>query len=92
MDFIHFQKPLYMYINMAFIHIFFFIFQPKTDVPSESEDIQVAREGLENLTVCIALSPPTLDALDKESAWKDFIIDLLLLCKTRYLIECFKLP
>ncbi|KAK0066423.1 ubiquitin carboxyl-terminal hydrolase FAF-X isoform X1 [Biomphalaria pfeifferi] len=50
--------------------------------PSDSEDILVAREGLENLTVCIALSPPTLDQLDKENAWKDFIIDLLLLCKT----------
>ncbi|KAH9509417.1 putative ubiquitin carboxyl-terminal hydrolase FAF-X [Bulinus truncatus] len=51
-------------------------------LPSDNDDILVAREGLENLTVCIALNPPTLDQLDKENAWKDFIIDLLLLCKT----------
>ncbi|KAK3714003.1 hypothetical protein RRG08_009701 [Elysia crispata] len=56
--------------------------KPKESVPSDSEDILVAREALENLTVCIALSPPTLDQLDKENAWKDFIVDLLLLCRT----------
>ncbi|XP_059175144.1 probable ubiquitin carboxyl-terminal hydrolase FAF-X isoform X4 [Physella acuta] len=56
--------------------------KPKEAGVSDSEDILVAREGLENLTVCIALSPPTLDQLEKENAWKDFIIDLLLLCKT----------
>ncbi|BFZ00611.1 hypothetical protein BsWGS_03650 [Bradybaena similaris] len=55
---------------------------PKEGVPSDNEDIIVAREGLENLTVCVALSPPILDQLDKENAWKNFIIDLLLLCKT----------
>ena len=69
------------------MYIMCFIFspcpQPLETVASDCEDVQVAREGLENLTVCIALAPPSLDALGKEAAWRDFINDMLLLCRTR---------
>lgn len=49
----------------------------------EQEDISVCREALEVLTVCLALCPPALEALNKDKAWQAFIIDLLLLCKSR---------
>ena len=49
----------------------------------DQEDVFVAREALEVLTVCLALCPTALDALNKDRAWQAFIIDLLLLCKSR---------
>lgn len=49
----------------------------------EQEDVSVAREALEVLTVCLALCPSALDSLNKDRAWQAFIIDLLLLCKSR---------
>ncbi|CAH1782281.1 unnamed protein product [Owenia fusiformis] len=49
----------------------------------DQEDISLCREALEVLTVCLALSPTTLEALIKDKAWQCFIIDLLLLCKSR---------
>ncbi|KAK3094503.1 hypothetical protein FSP39_002606 [Pinctada imbricata] len=49
----------------------------------EMEDLTVARESLEVLTVCLSLCPPALDALNKDKAWQVFIKDLLLLCKHR---------
>jgi ubiquitin carboxyl-terminal hydrolase 9/24 len=48
------------------------------------EDINVCREALEVLCVCLALYPAGLEALNKDKAWQVFIIDLLLLCKSRY--------
>ncbi|XP_067668544.1 ubiquitin carboxyl-terminal hydrolase 9X-like [Haliotis asinina] len=56
--------------------------KPKDYVPSDMEDIGVAREALEVLTVCLALFPAALDALHKDKAWQCFIIDLLLLCRS----------
>ena len=50
---------------------------------ADTEDVSVAREALEVLTVCLALCPSALDALNKDKAWQTFIIDLLLLCKSR---------
>ena len=49
----------------------------------DQEDISVCREALEVLTVCLALCPQSLDSLNKDKAWQTFIIDLLLLCKSR---------
>ena len=49
----------------------------------DAEDVSVAREGLEVLTVCLALCPSALESLNKDRAWQAFIIDLLLLCKSR---------
>ncbi|OWF40886.1 probable ubiquitin carboxyl-terminal hydrolase FAF-X isoform X2 [Mizuhopecten yessoensis] len=47
---------------------------------TDFDDLTVAREALEVLTVCLALCPPALDALNKDKAWQIFIKDLLLLC------------
>lgn len=49
----------------------------------EMEDLTVARESLEVLTVCLMLCPPALDALNKDKSWQTFIKDLLLHCKNR---------
>lgn len=50
----------------------------------DQEDVNVAREALEVLTVSLALCPSALEnALSKDKAWQNFIIDLLLLCKSR---------
>lgn len=51
---------------------------------TEPEDIEVTREALELLSVCLALCPAALESLNKDKAWQIFIIDLLLLCKNRY--------
>lgn len=50
----------------------------------EMEDLTVARESLEVLTVCLMLCPPALEALNKDKSWQTFIKDLLLHCKNRY--------
>ncbi|XP_052826881.1 probable ubiquitin carboxyl-terminal hydrolase FAF-X, partial [Octopus bimaculoides] len=50
---------------------------------TEPEDIEVTREALELLSVCLALCPAALESLNKDKAWQIFIIDLLLLCKNR---------
>lgn len=44
----------------------------------------MAREALETLAVCLALCPSAFDALHKDKGWQCFIIDLLLLCRTKY--------
>ena len=50
----------------------------------DQEDVNVAREALEVLTVSLALCPSALEnSLSKDKAWQNFIIDLLLLCKSR---------
>ena len=50
----------------------------------DQEDVNVAREALEVLTVSLALCPSALEnALSKDKAWQNFITDLLLLCKSR---------
>ncbi|XP_074657837.1 ubiquitin carboxyl-terminal hydrolase 9X-like [Tubulanus polymorphus] len=52
----------------------------------DSEDISVCRESLEVLTICLALCPSALEALNK--AWQCFIIDLILLTKSRAVRAC----
>ena len=47
------------------------------------EDIAVAKEALETLSVCLALYPAGIDDLRKDKAWQGFVIDLLLICKTK---------
>ncbi|XP_071799117.1 ubiquitin carboxyl-terminal hydrolase 9X-like isoform X1 [Asterias amurensis] len=49
----------------------------------ESEDVALCREALEVLSVCLALCPAALEALNKDKPWQCFIIDLLLLSKSR---------
>ena len=49
----------------------------------EQEDNNVCREALEVLTICLALCPQALEMLDKEKHWQNFIIDLLLLARSR---------
>ena len=58
-------------------------FQPKELLQTDMEDIAVAREALEALTICLALFPAGIDALHKDKAWQAFVIDLLLICKTK---------
>ena len=36
------------------------------------------------LSVCLALCPNALEALTKDKSWQCFIIDLLILCQSRY--------
>ena len=50
---------------------------------SDMEDVAVCREALELLTVSLALCPSALDVLNKDKFWQAFIIDLLLLSKSR---------
>lgn len=56
------------------------LFQPKDSQP-EIEDLSVAREAMEVLTVCMLLCPSATDVLHKDKAWQSFIIDSLLSCK-----------
>ncbi|XP_064639618.1 probable ubiquitin carboxyl-terminal hydrolase FAF-X isoform X3 [Lineus longissimus] len=49
----------------------------------DTEDINVCREALEVLSIALALCPAALEALNKDKSWQCFIIDLLLLCKSR---------
>ncbi|KAG1670256.1 putative ubiquitin carboxyl-terminal hydrolase FAF-X [Nymphon striatum] len=49
----------------------------------DSEDVQVCKEGLEVLSIALALYPQALEVLIKDTTWHNFIIDLLLLCKIR---------
>ncbi|CAH3106557.1 unnamed protein product [Porites lobata] len=49
----------------------------------QNDDVQVAREALEVLSVCLALRPNALEALTKDKSWQCFIIDLLILCQSR---------
>ncbi|XP_071949723.1 ubiquitin carboxyl-terminal hydrolase 9X-like isoform X2 [Antedon mediterranea] len=49
----------------------------------ELEDVSLTKESLEVLTICLALCPPALEALNKDKSWQHFIIDLLLLSKNR---------
>jgi ubiquitin carboxyl-terminal hydrolase 9/24 len=48
--------------------------------------VAVCKEALEVLTVALVLNPKTLESLTKDKMWHTFIIDLLLLCKNRYVL------
>ena len=58
--------------------------QPKEAIHTDMEDIAVAKEALESLSVCLAIFPSGIDALHKDKAWQAFVIDLLLICKTKW--------
>lgn len=47
-------------------------------------DTPVCREALELLAVALTLCPQALDSLNKDKPWQNFIIDILLLSKSRY--------
>ncbi|XP_013401949.1 probable ubiquitin carboxyl-terminal hydrolase FAF-X isoform X1 [Lingula anatina] len=49
----------------------------------DPEDISVCKESLECLTISLALCPSALETLSKDKAWQCFIVDLLLLSKSR---------
>eukprot|EP00794_Sanderia_malayensis_P010838 gene10838-11990_t len=49
----------------------------------DSEDVVLAKESLELLTIALMLCPSALDLLTKESVWQWFIIDMILICKNR---------
>ena len=49
----------------------------------ESPNIQLAVVGLETLTLCLILHPDTIANMHTEKAWRDFIIDTILICKNR---------
>jgi len=51
----------------------------------DADDVNVCREALEVLSVCLALSPEAVDVLYKERVWQNFIIDVLLVCRNRLL-------
>lgn len=53
----------------------------KKDSQPDLEDLTVAREAMEVLTVCMLLCPSATDVLHKDKAWQSFIIDSLLSCK-----------
>ena len=56
---------------------------PDPEKVIDPEDMVVCREALEVLTVCLAVCPLALDNLNKDKAWQTFIIDLLLLSKSK---------
>lgn len=51
-----------------------------SDAQFDVEDMNVCREALEVLTVCLALCPEAIDTFYKERTWQSFIIDLVLVC------------
>ncbi|KAG8178428.1 hypothetical protein JTE90_019137 [Oedothorax gibbosus] len=57
--------------------------EEKVCKPVDPEEIELCREALDVLTICLALCPEALDTLMKEKSWHQFIIDLLLICKNR---------
>ena len=50
---------------------------------ANGDDTQVCKEALEVLAVALTLCPQALDGLNKDKAWQTFIIDILLLSRSR---------
>ncbi|XP_053404353.1 probable ubiquitin carboxyl-terminal hydrolase FAF-X isoform X2 [Mercenaria mercenaria] len=53
------------------------------DLTPDPDDLSVAREAMEVLTVCMLLCPSATEALHKDKAWQLFIIDNLLHCRNK---------
>ncbi|KAL4220567.1 putative ubiquitin carboxyl-terminal hydrolase FAF-X [Mactra antiquata] len=53
------------------------------DITPDVDDLSVAREAMEVLTVCMLLCPSATDVLHKDKAWQLFIIDNLLHCRNK---------
>ncbi|XP_071839115.1 ubiquitin carboxyl-terminal hydrolase 9X-like isoform X3 [Apostichopus japonicus] len=51
---------------------------------ADLDDANLCREALEVLSICLALCPTALDALNQEKHWKMCIVDLLLLAPMRH--------
>ena len=51
--------------------------------PLDSEVLQLIREGLEALSLSMAVSTTILDTHYKTDYWRHFIIDIVLLAKNR---------
>jgi ubiquitin carboxyl-terminal hydrolase 9/24 len=49
----------------------------------DADDVAVCREALEVLTICLALCPEAVEIMFKDRAWQTFIIDILLICRSR---------
>lgn len=49
-----------------------------------SVDVNLASIGLEVLTMCLVLYRETLLSLHTDETWQAFIIDMILICKTRF--------
>ena len=52
--------------------------------PLDPEDIALARESLEVLTIALMLCPNAVETLTKDRLWQWFIIDMILICRSRY--------
>ena len=53
------------------------------DSQVERGDVEMCREALDTLTICMALHPQALETLKKEKTWQNFIIDMLVRCRIR---------
>ncbi len=49
----------------------------------EDDDVNLCCEALEVLTIAIALFPQSIESLNKDRSWHNFIIDLTLVSKVR---------
>ncbi|XP_065055791.1 probable ubiquitin carboxyl-terminal hydrolase FAF-X isoform X1 [Rhopilema esculentum] len=58
-------------------------FEKGSQCQIEPEDIALAREALEVLTIAIMLFPSALDSLTKDRQWQLFINDMILICRSR---------
>ena len=50
----------------------------------QQEDISLAREALEVLTVAVMLYPSSLERLTKDRQWQNFINDMVIICRSRF--------
>lgn len=55
----------------------------KASESAEEEELELCQEALEVLTITVALCPEVVQQLQEEEPWKQFIIDLLLICPKR---------
>lgn len=56
--------------------------KPSTNMVQQ-EDISLAREALEVLTVAVMLYPSSLERLTKDRQWQNFINDMVIICRSR---------
>ena len=50
----------------------------------QQEDISLAREALEVLTIAVMLYPSSLERLTKDRPWQNFINDMVIICRSRF--------
>ena len=60
---------------------------PTTTRSLDTDDIHLAREALEVLSLSLAISPQVLTSLETSQDWKNFVIDSLLLIRNRYFLD-----